>query len=218
MLTTTNRCQECFTTRFTQSTRSEKRLHFFSYIDHRPQLEKRGNMPSWIPRWNETREPWHNHLWCDHSELSAGRLHDFQHLPNTYTPRIRFKGVNLDTVFSVKLMFVHPTDAASRRLFSTFITDYLSRIMEPDIMDAMSNSDYVRLARTLTGGFLKTDSRAMNHVYLDKILSPIGEQFITNFFAFLKFLDLPRIMYEKGETCALANNLQGQKSAYTDLD
>lgn len=30
----------------TGSTRSEKSLHFLSYIDHRPQLEKRGSMPS----------------------------------------------------------------------------------------------------------------------------------------------------------------------------
>jgi hypothetical protein len=92
-------------------------------------------------------------------------------------------------------MVADTSDTYTRRILPTFIIDHLSSILaEQDIIDALSNSEYMRLATTLTGGFLKTHSWVTNHVYLEHILTPIGEQYMANFFASPNFLHLQPTM------------------------
>ncbi|KAJ4374297.1 hypothetical protein N0V83_003038 [Neocucurbitaria cava] len=167
------------------SVRAEGNLHFLSYIDHRPDLEDRGDYPSWLPRWDQTREPWQDHLWCDSSSTSAGINNQPMNCDWTFSELLTLRGVGLDNISRTSEV-CWATDKAIEYPLHDWIEKQLSRIHD----DTSGNEELylramTRLATTLTGGFLKTDGWVENRMYLERLKEDAGKQYMADFFAFL---------------------------------
>lgn len=194
-----------------QSVRSEGNLHFLSYIHYHPNLEDRGPVASWLPRWDETREPWHDHLWNNRSVISASREHKLRDFPVTYAEKIPLQGVHFDTVSDATEVLSSTSTAKSlpllsflreqiRRLVALFITSYGISSSSPDIDFANLNLTeedlslfaraLVKVATTLTGGYIKSDGWVENRAYIERIGTDVGLQYLADFFAFLEEQDM----------------------------
>jgi hypothetical protein len=226
-----------------QSTRSEGNLHFLTYIDHRPNLEDRGPLPSWIPRWNETRESWQNHLWCDNSVLSASCDNGLRDFAVSYTEKLPLHGVHFDTVHNVTdvlwptgkeldlvlkeslktqigrivslLLTSHGIDSSSPYVDFSYLKDVDIDLTKEDL--SLCARALIKLATTLTGGFIKTDGWVKNRAYLEHIDSDAGLQYLANFFALLE--EQHRIQYlnqELKDTLGI-RHLTGSVPAYLKL-
>ncbi|CAO2657219.1 Nn.00g033450.m01.CDS01 [Neocucurbitaria sp. VM-36] len=167
------------------SVRSEGNLHFLSYIDHRPDLEERGNYPSWMPRWDETREPWQDHLWCDSSNLSAGIRDRSIKFMWGYSEQLTLQGIDLDRISRITDV-CWTTDGAIGDPLHEWIERQLWRIKDEANGDVEAYLvPIIRLATTLTGGFLKADGWVENRIYFERLAEDAGMQFMADFFAFI---------------------------------
>jgi hypothetical protein len=168
-----------------ESIHAEGNLHFLSHIHYRPELEHRGDLPSWMPRWDQTREPWQDYLWCETSSISASRskqLHDF---PSLYAPKLHLKGVHVDTiVFVTNILEIRPiyTGSAIAEFIREYLADAQKRI---DGLAFEYSSALVILSTTLTGGYLETGGWAEQMAYLERITTSTGHQFLADFVSFI---------------------------------
>ncbi|KAF1841559.1 uncharacterized protein K460DRAFT_419605 [Cucurbitaria berberidis CBS 394.84] len=168
------------------SVREEGSLHFLSYIDHRPDLEDRGDYPSWMPRWDNAREPWQNHLWCHNSSISAGIRNRPMSCDWTYSEKLILKGVELDSISKTTDVFWTTDDSIGGPL-REWIESYLLRIEKPTSGDIQAyQRSIIKLAITLSGGFLKKDGWAENRIYFERLAEDVGDQYLAGFYVFME--------------------------------
>jgi hypothetical protein len=152
-----------------------KSLRFLSYVDTRAEP---GDLPSWIPRWDKTREPWQDHLWCESSTLSACAARTLDPLPDVYALRLQLHGVEFDT-----LMWT------SRILWSDEISMFVQKHLHQSLKFEEGSDEYeaalTRLATTLSGGYIKTNGWAETCEYMDRLDTPTGRKFMFDFVAYV---------------------------------
>ncbi len=167
------------------SVRSEGNLHFLSYIDDRPDLEDRGKYPSWMPRWNEIREPWPDQLWCSSSRLSAGIRSSLADSVWKYSDALTLTGAKLDTITSTTDVCWLMDNDIGDTLYA-WILNHLRWVTAQSKNDLTRYQSFMtRLAITLTGGYLKTDGWVENRMYFEHIEDAIGTQYLADFYGFL---------------------------------
>jgi hypothetical protein len=224
-----------------QSVRSEGNLHFLSYIDYRPNLEDRAPLPSWLPRWNETREPWQDHLWCDSSNLSASCNNGLGDFPVSYAEELPLHGVHFDTVHNVTDV-LWPTAKELDLVLKKSLKTHISRIVNmlltshgigsssPDVdFSHLKDVDVteedlvlcacalVKLATTATGGFIKTDGWVENRAYVERIGSDAGLQYLADFFALMEEQHLIQYLNQELKETLKISHLTGHVPAYMEL-
>lgn len=164
---------------------SEGDLHFLSYVDHRATLEERGEYPSWLIRWDQTRESDITRLWCEASSMSAGLRRPLVRLPTLYSKTLTLKGFLKDVITNV----AEPAMVTRRgmdALLGEWIGNHLAWIVEQSRKDVQKYHLYMmRLATTLTGGFIRADGWAGGRVYCEQLESDPGRQYMADFYAFV---------------------------------
>jgi hypothetical protein len=226
-----------------QSIRSEGNLHFLSYIDYRPNLEDRGSLPSWLPRWNETREPWQDHLWCDSSVLSASCDKSLRDFPLLYVEKLPLHGVHFGTVHNVtdvlwptakeldlvlkkslktQISCIVNLLLTSHGIFSSSPHDGFSHLRDVDVDVTKEDLSLcagalIKVATTLTGGFIKTDGWVENRAYLERIDSDAGLQYLADFFALLEEQHMMQYLNQELKEALQISHLTGRVPAYIEL-
>lgn len=203
-----------------QSVHSEGDLHFLSYVDQRNGLDLHNSIPTWIPRWDLTDEPWHDQLWCSSSSLSASKTPSLTTpIPILYAPKLSLKGTQINTILrTTDVLYPTETDNLGWSL-ETFIRRYLSDALRPPADALDIGKKLKRLATTLTAGYLGIDGWVENRAYLEQLDHSAGRQYLVDFYAMLatKFPEklLPNEVVEVGKEESIPERFQRLVETYS---
>ena len=195
------------------SVRLEGNLHFLSYIDHGSSLKEHRKYPSWMPRWDETREPLPDRLWCTTSTISAGLRASLADSVWTFSDTLTLKGVHLDSVIAITDP-CQPNDDMIGEVLYNSIEENLRWVADQAKNDVQKyHRLMIKLATTLTGGYLKLDGWPEGRLYLEHLEEDMGRQYLADFYAFIQ-TNFPHVKIRKYGT---VKNIEGHVQAYHQL-
>jgi hypothetical protein len=163
----------------------ENNLHFLSSIDHDAVYLESKDIPSWMPRWDQSIEDSRGEFWCENSSMSIGIREESLGIDSKYSGKLKLRGYKLDSVTSITDTCWLTLESLDQTSYD-WIYDQLVEIMSTRHNMEVYHEAMKRLAVTLTGGHLVTGGTVEDRVYFDRIDEEIGAQYMADFYAVIK--------------------------------